>query len=187
MGEVTEMLDVKPSLIRFWGTKFTCLKPKRNQKGNRMFSPEDVANLKLIYHLVKEKNMTLEGAAKVIKAEKIASSDKSGRIAAIEKLQLLKAHLLAIKQSLGSDDVEPVDEPDITEEVPAERNDAPAAAVEKEASVPAMEPGDTADEAVPVTGSGAEEKPGKPRASRRKVSKKPVEQSLFKDPELFQS
>ena len=53
MGEVTEMFDVNASLIRYWESKFDCLKPKKNKKGNRLFTPEDVENLKLIYHLVK--------------------------------------------------------------------------------------------------------------------------------------
>ena len=62
MGEVSEMFDVNPSLIRFWEQKFDILKPDKNKKGNRLFTPKDVENLKLIYHLVKEKGMTLKGA-----------------------------------------------------------------------------------------------------------------------------
>jgi len=62
MGEVAEMFDVNQSLIRHWESQFGVLKPKRNKKGNRLFSPQDVENLKLIYHLVKERGMTLEGA-----------------------------------------------------------------------------------------------------------------------------
>ena len=54
MGEVSEMFDVNPSLIRFWEQKFDILKPDKNKKGNRLFTPKDVENLKLIYHLVKE-------------------------------------------------------------------------------------------------------------------------------------
>ena len=57
MGEVAEMFDVKPSLLRFWEAEFDILKPKRNKKGNRLFTPSDVENLKLIYHLVKERGM----------------------------------------------------------------------------------------------------------------------------------
>lgn len=65
MGEVSEMFDVNASLIRFWETKFDILRPQKNKKGNRLFSPADVENLKLIYHLVKERGMTLDGAAVV--------------------------------------------------------------------------------------------------------------------------
>ena len=62
MGEVAEMFDVNASLIRHWESQFSVIRPKRNKKGNRLFSPQDVENLKLIYHLVKERGMTLEGA-----------------------------------------------------------------------------------------------------------------------------
>ncbi|MBR5106254.1 MAG: MerR family transcriptional regulator, partial [Alistipes sp.] len=61
MGEVTEMFDVEPSLIRYWCSQFSCLKPKRNAKGNRMFTPQDIDRLKRIHHLLKEKKMTIEG------------------------------------------------------------------------------------------------------------------------------
>ena len=65
MGEVAEMFDVNASLIRHWESKFDCIRPHKNKKGNRMFSPEDVEKLKQIYHLVKERGMTLDGANKV--------------------------------------------------------------------------------------------------------------------------
>ena len=68
MGEVAEMFDVNRSLIRHWETKFDCLRPHKNKKGNRMFTPDDVEKLKQIYHLVKEQGMTLEGANKVMSA-----------------------------------------------------------------------------------------------------------------------
>ena len=55
MGEVAEMFDVNASLIRHWESQFSVIRPKRNKKGNRLFSPQDVENLKLIYHLVKER------------------------------------------------------------------------------------------------------------------------------------
>ncbi|MDE7129690.1 MAG: MerR family transcriptional regulator, partial [Alistipes sp.] len=67
MGEVTEMFDVNASLIRYWESKFDCIRPRKNKKGNRLFTPEDVENLKLIYHLVKEIGMTLEGAKRTMK------------------------------------------------------------------------------------------------------------------------
>ena len=67
MGEVSEMFDVKPSLLRHWESKFDILRPHKNKKGNRMFTPEDVENLKLIYHLVKERGMTLNGAAQYLR------------------------------------------------------------------------------------------------------------------------
>jgi len=60
IGEVAKAFEVNTSLIRFWETTFDILKPKKNAKGNRKFTPEDIKNLQLIYHLVKEKGYTLE-------------------------------------------------------------------------------------------------------------------------------
>jgi len=62
IGEVAKAFDVNTSLIRFWEKEFDVLKPKKNAKGNRKFTPEDIKNLKLIFHLVKERGFTLEGA-----------------------------------------------------------------------------------------------------------------------------
>ena len=59
IGEVAKAFNVNASLIRFWDSEFDILKPKKNAKGNRMFTPEDITNLQLIYHLVKERGFTL--------------------------------------------------------------------------------------------------------------------------------
>ena len=67
IGEVAEMFEVNTSLIRFWEKEFEVLKPKKNKKGNRLFTPEDLDNLKVIYNLVKEQGLTLEGAKKYLK------------------------------------------------------------------------------------------------------------------------
>ncbi|KFD39143.1 MerR family transcriptional regulator [Schleiferia thermophila] len=68
MGEVTEMLGVNPSLIRFWHKEFSeYIQPKTNKKGNRLFTPKDVETIRKIYHLVKENGYTLEGAKKALK------------------------------------------------------------------------------------------------------------------------
>ena len=64
IGEVAEMLNVPVSTVRFWENEFDILKPKKNKKGNRLFMPEDLKNLKIIHHLVKEQGMTLAGAKK---------------------------------------------------------------------------------------------------------------------------
>lgn len=107
MGEVSEMFDVNPSLIRFWEQKFDILKPHKNKKGNRLFTPRDVDNLKLIYHLVKEKGMTLAGAQKRIR-ENREGVEKSLEV--IEKLQGIKALLLEIRQELKQDAAEGYEE-----------------------------------------------------------------------------
>jgi len=67
IGEVSEMFDVNTSLIRFWEKEFDIIKPKKNKKGNRLFSPEDIDNFKVIYNLVKEQGLTLDGAKKYLK------------------------------------------------------------------------------------------------------------------------
>ena len=100
MGEVSEMFDVNPSLIRFWEKRFDVLKPHKNAKGNRLFTPEDVENLKLIYHLVKEKGMTLSGAEKYIKDNKhVLRRD----VQILDYLGRIRATLLEIKSELGSE------------------------------------------------------------------------------------
>ena len=95
------MFDVKPSLIRFWEQKFDVLKPDKNRKGNRLFSPKDVENLKLIYHLVKENGMTLSGAAKRLRDNKEGASRD---LEIIEKLQSVRSLLLEVREELKSHD-----------------------------------------------------------------------------------
>ena len=94
------MFDVNASLIRYWESKFDCIKPHKNKKGNRMFTPSDVENLKLIYHLVKEKGMTLEGANMAMKRRgKSVQRD----VSILERLQHIRAMLLEVRESLGDD------------------------------------------------------------------------------------
>ena len=76
IGELAKAFDVNASLIRFWDKEFDILKPKKNAKGNRMFTPEDVKNLQLIYHLVKERGFTLEGAKIHLKEGQKKTLDK---------------------------------------------------------------------------------------------------------------
>ncbi|MEZ4791993.1 MAG: MerR family transcriptional regulator [Gelidibacter sp.] len=97
IGEVAKAFDVNTSLIRFWEKEFDVLKPKKNAKGNRKFTPEDITNLKFIYHLVKERGFTLEGAKTHLKEEKQKSLD---RFEIISKLEDVKAQLLKIKEQL---------------------------------------------------------------------------------------
>ncbi|MBQ4280067.1 MAG: MerR family transcriptional regulator [Rikenellaceae bacterium] len=100
MGEVTEMFDVNPSLIRFWEQKFDILKPHKNKKGNRLFTPADLDNLRLIYHLVKEKGMTLAGAQKRIRENRTGMSRD---LEIIDKLQKVRAMLMEIREELGEE------------------------------------------------------------------------------------
>jgi len=97
IGEVAKAFDVNASLIRFWDKEFDILKPKKNAKGNRMFTPEDVKNLQLIFHLVKERGFTLEGAKTHLKEGQQKTLDK---FEIINKLEAVKAQLTAIKNLL---------------------------------------------------------------------------------------
>lgn len=97
IGEVAKAFDVNTSLIRFWEKEFDILKPKKNAKGNRKFTPEDIKNLELIFHLVKERGFTLDGAKNYIKENKNKSLDQ---LEIIRKLESVKAELLKIKDQL---------------------------------------------------------------------------------------
>ncbi len=98
------MLDVNASLIRYWGTQFPALKPQRNRKGNRLFSPADVELLKRIYHYVKECGMTLDGARKALKGERVvATVERSVDIELLDSLYSLKSMLIAVRDSLGEE------------------------------------------------------------------------------------
>jgi DNA-binding transcriptional MerR regulator len=97
MGEIAKAFDVNQSLIRFWDKEFDILKPKKNAKGNRLFTPEDVKNFQLIYHLVKERGFTLEGAKVHLKEGQKKTLDK---FEIIRKLEAVKTQLLNIKEEL---------------------------------------------------------------------------------------
>ncbi len=97
IGEVAEILDVNTSLVRFWEKEFSILKPKKNKKGNRQFTKDDLSNLKMIYHLVKERGFTLQGAKEKLKGGK-SSAKKEVEI--VSSLQKVKDFLLEIKKEL---------------------------------------------------------------------------------------
>lgn len=96
IGAVSDMFKVNQSLIRFWENEFTILKPKKNAKGDRFFRPEDVKNLKLIYHLLRERKYTIEGAKEFLKKSK--NADKKFEM--IESLKDLKSFLFELKANL---------------------------------------------------------------------------------------
>ena len=126
MGEVAEMFDVNLSLIRYWESKFDILRPKKNKKGNRMFRPEDIENLRIIYHLVKECGMTLEGAQRAMKHR--GKEDVSRSAELMERLQTVKSMLAEMRDMLGEEGGTMIDEDLQDGEVPAAaaENDAPA-------------------------------------------------------------
>jgi DNA-binding transcriptional MerR regulator len=97
IGEVAEMLNVPVSTVRFWENEFDILKPRKNKKGNRLFMPEDIKNLKIIHHLVKEKGMTLAGAKKQLSA-KWEETDYKYEIS--QSLKNIKGILLEIRDNI---------------------------------------------------------------------------------------
>ncbi|HEU4496446.1 MAG TPA: MerR family transcriptional regulator [Flavobacterium sp.] len=97
IGELARAFGVNASLIRFWDKEFDILKPKKNAKGNRMFTPEDVKNLKLIYHLVKERGFTLEGAKTHLREGQKKTLDK---FEIVSRLESIKKQLQDIKNEL---------------------------------------------------------------------------------------
>lgn len=115
MGEVSEMFDVNPSLIRYWESKFEVLKPQKNKKGNRMFTPEDVENLKLIYHLVKERGMTLDGARRALRG---VTPGVARDMELLERLQSIRAQLVEVRNHLKERSQEAIVVDDAAEEMP---------------------------------------------------------------------
>jgi DNA-binding transcriptional MerR regulator len=97
IGEVAKMFDVNTSLIRFWEKEFDIIKPKKNKKGNRLFTKQDVENFHVIFHLVKERGYTLEGAKKKLKDNK---DDTIKNAEIVQSLQKIKGFLLELKQEL---------------------------------------------------------------------------------------
>lgn len=99
ISTVAEWFRVNTSLIRFWENEFDVLKPRKNRKGDRLFRPEDVKNLQLIYHLLREKKYTVEGAKDYLKSHK-KKADTQLQIT--QSLQKIKTFLLNLKANLHS-------------------------------------------------------------------------------------
>ena len=180
MGEVSEMFDVNPSLIRHWESKFDCLRPHKNKKGNRLFSSSDVEKLKQIYHLVKERGMTLEGAKKALK-QKPATEDGVQRDAELmERLQRIRALLVEVREDLKAGQGELLADGDA--EVPAAEA---GAAVPRRKAKPVVKivPEDAAAQGAAEPGQPASKRPRKPRRKKEEPEHKELfafyEQSLF--------
>jgi DNA-binding transcriptional MerR regulator len=100
IGEVAELFSVNASLIRFWEKEFDVIKPMKNKKGNRLFTKSDIENFHIIYHLVKERGMTLKGAQKKMKENK---EDTLNNFEVITSLGSIRQMLLDIRDELGRD------------------------------------------------------------------------------------
>lgn len=97
IGEVAEMFEVNTSMIRFYEKEFDILQPKKNAKGNRLFRPEDVDNLKIIFNLIKDKGFTLQGAKDYMKSNKNEVVENQKIIDSLEKL---KSFMLTLNEQL---------------------------------------------------------------------------------------
>jgi DNA-binding transcriptional MerR regulator len=97
IGEVARMFDVNTSLIRFWEKEFDIIKPKKNKKGNRLFTRQDIDNFHIIYHLVKELGMTLKGAKKKMRENR---EDTEHNFEIIKSLENIKDMLIEVRESL---------------------------------------------------------------------------------------
>lgn len=98
IGEVADMFGVNPSLIRFWEKEFDIIKPHKNKKGNRQFTKADIDNFHLIYHLVKEKGMTLKGAQMKLQKNK---EETEQTFEVIKRLKNIREELISIKDQLS--------------------------------------------------------------------------------------
>ena len=183
MGEVAEMFDVTPALIRHWEAQFDCIKPHRNKKGNRLFTPDDVERLKQIYHLVKERGMTLKGANKVLKRAK--SDEVAQEMELLERLQKIRAALVEVREELKAGDGEQVLEESypVQEQEVAAADDVAQTPAEEPTPEPVVEP--VVESAEPKEENSAEQ-PKKRVVRRRKKSDEEdkelfpfYEQSLF--------
>ena len=180
MGEVAEMFNVNASLIRHWESQFSVIRPKRNKKGNRLFSPQDVENLKLIYHLVKERGMTLEGAKKALKQKPAAEGGVQRDAELMERLQRIRALLAEVREDLKAGEGEILAGADA--EVPAAEA---GATVPRRKAKPVVKivPEDAAAQGAAEPGQPASKRPRKPRRKKEEPEHKELfafyEQSLF--------
>jgi len=103
IGEVAAIFGVNESLLRFWEKEFDTIKPKKNSKGTRSYTKEDIESIRLIFHLVKDKGMTLVGAKRRIKEDK---RGVSSQVELVDRLTRVREELLNLKQEIGQSDTE---------------------------------------------------------------------------------
>lgn len=160
------MFDVNTSLLRYWEEQFPMLKPKRNKKGNRHYTPQDIELLKTIYHLVKERGMRIEGAKKALREQR-----RSGEVARnaelMERLQRIRSLLVEVREQLKSDE---------EELLPDEESAAPESAP--------IDKGGKAVVSIVEEADPSEEKP-KVRRPRRKKDEGEKELFAFYEQSLF--
>ncbi len=97
IGEVADKFGVATSLIRFWESEFSNIRPKKNRKGNRQFTKNDLENIRIVYHLVKERGFTLNGAKEMLKND---GADIQDKIKVIDSLSRIKSFLVDMRNEL---------------------------------------------------------------------------------------
>lgn len=97
IGEVAKMFNVNTSLIRFWEMEFDVIDPKKNKKGNRLFTRKDVENFHIIYHLVKERGYTLKGAKEKVKHN---PKELQQDVEILRTLDQVREFLLSLKENM---------------------------------------------------------------------------------------
>ena len=109
IGEIAKAFDVNTSLIRFWEKEFDILKPKKNAKGNRLFSVKEIDKINRIYHFVKIEGYTLDGAKKALRSKVVtepSAENSSNHVAVIHRLEQIKRRLIHLKSALPTETVE---------------------------------------------------------------------------------
>lgn len=167
ISEVAKMLDVSASLLRFWETEFDILKPKKNRQGNRLFTKEDIKNLRVIHHLVRERGFTLEGAKKKLKENKETTLHNTE---VIESLKKLRAFLVEVKETLGE-----MPEQVAVEETPIEQNSITQISTEQTLVEPVAE---VAAEETPTAESVVEEIPAAQTQAEQPAAQQPEKKFL---------
>jgi DNA-binding transcriptional MerR regulator len=97
IGEIAKAFDVNPSLLRFWEKEFKEIQPRKKEGGARKYTPDDVNAIQKIYHLLKEKGLTIEGAKKQLKLKNVS---EDGNLKLIQKLEQLKSDLVQLRENL---------------------------------------------------------------------------------------
>jgi DNA-binding transcriptional MerR regulator len=97
VGEVADIFQVNPSLIRYWESQFDILKPQKNKKGNRLFTKDDVENFKIIYHLVKERKLTLSGVKLKLRQNR---EETVNNFEIVKLLQGVRKQLVELRETL---------------------------------------------------------------------------------------
>ena len=107
VSEVAEMLGVSESLLRFWEKEFPQITPKKAGRGIRQYRKEDIDTLKLIYHLVKERGLTLQGARQRLETNNKSQTDSNFEL--LERLRAIREELVGMRDALNAFSYDQVD------------------------------------------------------------------------------